>query len=142
MLNIVMLGGALADAPKIRDIKNAHESLWQFLAALPSSMEAQIFYALLLAGVIGMFASWLLKWARGQAAPLYRYLFTDDVRFTVLAAAAYFGICLTAISSGIFVTDEGVFVGWANVLWFGLTNGFGADTVANKGSNQPKEIKP
>lgn len=134
MLNIVMLGGALADAPKFKDIKNAHESLWDFLTALPSSMEAQILYALLLAGVVGMLASWLLKWARGQAGALQRYLFTEDVRYTVLAVAAYFGICLTAISSGIFVTDDGVFVGWANVLWFGLTNGFGADTVANKGN--------
>lgn len=107
---------------------------WEFLISLPHTAEAKIMYMLIFAGILGGIASWLVKWAKKQAGPLHKYLFTDDIRFTILAGAGYLGICFTAISSGIFMTENDTFVGWANVLWFGITNGFGADMVANKGS--------
>lgn len=111
------------------------ESLWHFLQQLPSTMEAQLLYGLILAGAVGAIGSWFVKWARYQAGPLHTY-FYQEIRSTILAASGFLGICLTAISSGIFVADGGAFVGWANVLWFGLTNGFGADMVVNKGGQR------
>lgn len=90
-------------------------------------------YMLIFAGILGGIASWLVKWAKKQAGSLRQYLFTD-FRYTVLAGVGYIGLCWTAIGSGIFVNEQQIFVGWANVLWFGITNGFGADMVANKGS--------
>lgn len=108
---------------------------WEFLIALPHTAEAKIMYMLLLAGIIGGFASWLVKWAKGQAGPLNIY-FVREGKFTILAGASYIGICLTAITSGIFITPEDTFVGWANVLWFGVTNAFGADMIANKGNKE------
>lgn len=133
------------NAQSVAQIARTHESLWEFLVELPTSMEAEIGYALIIAGILGMFFSWLIKWARGQAGALHVYLFTDQVKLTVLAASAYVGVCTTAVTAGIFVTSSGEFVGWANVLWFGLTNAFGIDAAANKGGStsgstqQPKQ---
>lgn len=120
-------------AQTVLQAKESSETIWQFLAVLPETQGAQIFYGLLLGGLIGGLSSWLLKWARKEAGCLVNYVFTDDIRYTVLAASGFLGICITALSSGIFVTEQGQFVGWANVLWFGVTNGFGADVAINKG---------
>lgn len=131
------MGQAVAQqAPTLAQLKIEHQqSLWEYIAAIPSSMEFQIVMGLALAGVIGMLASWLLKWARGQAGPLWHYLFTDKVRFTVLAASSYIGVCAGAVTADIFTSKSGEFVGWANVLWFGISNAFGLDLAANKGAN-------
>jgi len=120
----------------IKQLKAEHtESLWQFLSQLPGSMEAQILYGLLLAGVVGMMAHYLMRWLNGEiSGSLVRYLFTDYPRRTLLAFAGIIGVALTAITSGVFETDSGEFVGWLNVLWVGLTNGYAADSVANKGA--------
>ncbi len=131
----------------IKQLKADHtESLWQFLAQLPGSMEAQILYALLLAGIVGMGAHYLMRWLNGEiTGSLARYLFLDYPRRTLLAFAGVVGIALTAITSGVFETESGEFVGWLNVLWIGLTNGYASDSVANKGgktNGQPPVQQP
>lgn len=110
------------------------ESLWHFIARIPESMEAQIFVMLLVAGLLGMIANYAVKWARSEiAGSLHKYLFETNVRGTMLSLFSYIGLMVTSIVGGIFTGDQGGFVGWTNVLWFGLTNGFAVDAIANKG---------
>lgn len=110
------------------------ESLWHFLTQLPQSMEAQLLYGLVIAGIVGMIANYTVKWARGDiAGSLFAYLFLQNVRATLLSFFGFVSLAITSIAAGIFTGENGGFVGWANVLWFGLTNGFAVDAIANKG---------
>ena len=124
------------------DVKIAHlppptESLWQFLSALPSTAEAQILYALLMSGVVGMMAHYFTRWAKGEIqGSLFTYLFGTCVRSTALAFSVIVGAAITAITSGVFITESGTFVGWLNVMWFGITNGFASDSIANRSTAQ------
>src|SRR5258708_5911573 len=123
--------------PTIQQIKQTTpETLWQLLAALPGSMEAQILYGLLIAGAVGMIGHYLIRWLNGDiAGSLVKYLFIDYPRRTLLAYSGVAGAALGAIASNVFETDTHEFVGWLNVLWIGLTNGYAADSLANKGKS-------
>ena len=130
------------------DVRISHlpapsESLWDFLAALPSTAEAQILYALLISGVVGMMAHYFTRWAKGEIqGSLFAYMFGTCVRSTALAFTVMFGSALTAITSGVFIGESGAFVGWLNVMWFGITNGYASDSIANKGPSQPPQESP
>ena len=120
---------------QIKSIPAVQESFWQFLAHLPASMEAQVLYALLIAGVIGMVAHYAMKWLSGEIeGSLLDYLFITYPRRTGLAFAAVLGAALAAVTSGIFLNDQNAFVGWMNVIWIGLTNGYACDSIANRGA--------
>lgn len=125
----------MQNAQKIVDLKaSAPDSLWDFLSVLPASFEAQILYGLLLAGLIGMIGNYTLKWARSEIeGNLLSYLFTCHPRSTLLSFSGFIGVAVASITADIFTSGQGGFVGWGNVLWFGLTNGFAVDAIANKG---------
>lgn len=113
------------------------QTLWDFLAKLPTSMEAQILYGLLLSGGVGMMAHYAVRWARGEiVGSLANYLFTDYLKSTILAVMLLTSMATAAIISNVFVTETGAFVGWVNVLWFGITNGYASDSMANKGDSK------
>ena len=113
-------------------------SFWDYLATLPGSFEAQLLYALIMAGTFGMTGNWLSKWAKNEIeGSLWCYLFHASVRRTLLSFLSFIGASAAAIGAGIFVTGEGHFVGWSNVLWFGFTNGFAVDAIVNKGNRFP-----
>lgn len=123
-------------AQTIAQVKaQAPESLWHFLVNLPSTMEAQIFYALLVAGTVGMLSNYLVKWAKNEiAGGLINYLVTNS-RATALSLFTYVGISCGAIYGQAFhVGDSATFVGWGLVLWLGLINGYGIDNIVNKGA--------
>ena len=110
------------------------ESLWHFISQLPQSFEAQLLYGLVIAGIAGMIANYVVKWARGDIeGGLFAYLFLSHAKGTLLSFFGFVSLAITSIGAGIFSGEGGVFVGWANVLWFGLTNGFAVDAIANKG---------
>lgn len=114
------------------------ESLWHFLAQLPGTIEAQQLYALIISGALGIAANYLLKWARQEiAGSLWQYLFKDNIRGTVLSIASFIGLAITSIAAGVFTADGDTYVGWTTVMWFGLTNGFAVDAIANKGTRAP-----
>lgn len=118
----------------IAELKTEPETLWHFINQLPVSFEAQLLYGLVIAGLAGMVANYAVKWARNEIeGNLWEYLFTQNVRATLLSFFGFVSLAITSIGTGIFTSDGGVFVGWANVFWFGLTNGFAVDAVANKG---------
>lgn len=122
------------NGPTVQQVKDsAPEDFWHYLAQLPGTVEAEILYALLLAGAMGMFANCVQKWARGElvGGPV-DYFFCHNKRGTVLSLCGMIGLAITVVQSGISFTD-GHFVGWANVLWIGASNGFAADAVANRG---------
>ncbi len=124
------------DAQTIAQVKaEAPANLWHFLLNLPATQEAQLFYALMLSGTLGMIASYVMKWAKGEiGACLGEYLFRQNLRATVLSIATYTGTTMAAIYAGAFhVGDQGVFVGWGMVMWLGALNGFGIDAIVNKG---------
>lgn len=120
------------------DVRISHlpaptESLWEFLSSLPATVEAQILYALLLSGVVGMMAHYFTRWAKSEIqGSLITYMFGTCVRSTALAFTVMVGSGITAITSGVFVSETGAFVGWLNVMWFGITNGYAADSIANR----------
>lgn len=141
-----MIAKALAQVveqgPRLADKVPEFPSLFDWLRALPGSFEAQLFVGLMLAGTLGMVAHYLLKWARGEIKEhLLCYLWRNK-RSTALSFFTYVGVAIGAISSGAFVTDYGVFVGWKMVFWMGITNGFTIDAIANKTARSewtPKE---
>lgn len=109
------------DAKKIAQIR-ADETLWQFLVKLPSSFEAQVFYALVLSGAAGLIGSWLWKVSQGQAD--FRH-FTG--RYCLAQLLWLIGSSIAAIFTVGFQTEDGVFFGWLAVLWSGGFAGFSGD---------------
>ena len=122
-------------AQTIAQAKSASpESLWHFLRALPVTMEAQIWYGLLLSGAVGIMAHYFHKWASDEiAGSLFDYLFRQHPKKTILSLSAYVAWTLSLVGTGIFQTGSGEFVGWSIVLILGLTNGYGVDSLANRG---------
>ena len=115
------------------------ESLWHFLSQIPASMEAQIFYGVLLFGVVGIVGSWLVKWSQDAAGGFIDYFFRTSFRRTVATLCAYVGAMATGIGTQVFFTEVGgqeVFVGWLNVAWASLTTAFAADMGINKGARK------
>lgn len=126
--------GAIEQAQKIGEIKGASESLAQFLSRLPASFEAQIFYAICLFGAAGMLTNYGVKWLKGEiGGSLIKYLFFNNIRGTLLSFFTTVGVGIGAITSGVFETAGGEFVGWFNVMWISLTNGFMWDATMNQG---------
>lgn len=123
------------DGKSIAQIRADDGSLWSFLQQLPSSTEAQLFYALMIAGTLGMVAHYVVKWAKKEIeGNLLCYLFWQNPRGTVLSFCAYTGVTLMAIYADPFhVGAARTFVGWGMVLWLGAFNGFAIDAIANKG---------
>lgn len=124
----------LENAQKIGEIKGQGESFLTFLSRLPASFEAQIFYAVALFGLVGMMANYSVKWMRGEiAGSLISYLFLHNIRATLLSYATTIGVGIGAITAGVFETGSGEFVGWFNVMWVSLTNGYMWDAALNAG---------
>lgn len=124
------------DAQTIAQVKaQAPDSLWHFLVSVPTTMEAQLFYGLMLAGTLGMIANYIVRWARNEiAGSLLAYLIDQNPRGTVLSLCTYTGVAIGAIAAGAFTAGpSAAFVGWGWVLWLGATNGFMIDNIANKG---------
>lgn len=130
---IAPLADAL-EAQKIAEIKaGGNESLWEFLARLPGSFEAQIFYAVGIFGAVGMFMNYIQRWLKKEiAGNLWHYLFDCNIRGTLLSFSTTIGVGIGAITGGVFETASGEFVGWFNVMWVSLTNGFMWDVALNK----------
>jgi hypothetical protein len=109
------------------------ESLWHFLAQLPHSLEAQILLGLVIAGFAGMLVSWLAKWSAGEAHGFLAYCFKNQIKRSVASVLTFLGVILTAVTSDMFTSASGEFVGWTNVLVNGFAVGFGSDSAINKG---------
>lgn len=130
ILTLLLLAptSALAlEAQKIATIKGDTQTLWQFLAALPKSFEAQIFYALFLSGVVGAIASWLWKWSQGNAG-----LKHFNLKYTIGQVLWLAGSAIAAIFTVGFSTESGEFFGWLSVLWLGAMTGFGGEVKTER----------
>lgn len=119
--------GGLEDAQKVAEMARGvgkQQSLFDFLKDVPSSFEAQLFYALFGSWLSGAVASWLWKWTQGMADGLRHFTlryFMGQVMFGV-------GISIAAIMTVGFQTDSGEFFGWLSVLWSGAFAGFSGET--------------
>lgn len=123
------------DAQTIAQIKASEpESLWAFLLQLPGSMEGQTFIGLVLAGVVGLMASWLWKFSNKQVGCFTKYLFTEEWVRSLASVMGMTGTALVAVMARVFETESGEFVGWLNVLWWGAQSGFGIDLAVNRGA--------
>lgn len=116
-------------------------NLLDFLLSLPASFEAQLFYAMLLAGVAGMLTSFILKWAQGQiiACPT-QYFFRDNPRGTVLSIIWLLSAVVGSIALGGYLlvpSDPATFIGWGKVMFDGWILGTGGDLGLNK-SKRPE----
>ena len=122
------------DAPTIAQAKAAApENLWHFLVSLPQTMEAQIWCALMLGGLVGMVGHYIRGRASGNIAgnPM-DYFFRDNLWRSVMAVLAVAAELFGEIGTGIFTTSNGEFVGWGIVLLSGLKSGYGLDSLVNK----------
>jgi hypothetical protein len=132
-----------AHAQTLQQIKEAQpESLWQFLSQVPGSFEAQIFYAFMIAGVIGIFGNYGAKWLYGEISgnPLL-YLFIDYPKRTLLSYCTYLVFEASKIMAGIFFTDAHDFVGWGIVFAMGIPDGFACDALVNKGRKKIDDLQ-
>jgi hypothetical protein len=125
------------NAPTIDQLKAATpptESLATFLLQLPSTMEAQIFYALVLGSAIGLVGHYLRLWLEGEIEGcLADYLFKQTPKRTVLAIFAIVTWSAGEIGLGLFTTETGQFVGWGLVILSGIKTGYAGDSLVNKG---------
>ena len=97
----------------------------------------QILIGLVLAGIVGQAASYIVKWARKEIeGNLLDYLFLSNLQATVLTFIGYISLMIGAVAMDAFTGDNGGFVGWRTVLWFGLVNGFALDSAVNKGETR------
>ena len=116
-------------AQKIKEIVDiSHESLFDFLTKLPTSFEAQIFYGLAGAGVLGLIASWLWKWSQGEANGFHHFTF----RYAIGQVLWIIGSAIGAITTIEFSTASGEFFGWLSVLWTVALAGFGGEVKITK----------
>lgn len=110
-------------------VAGGQPSLWDFLSQLPATIEAQQLYGLIISGLLGISANWVVKWARNEIeGNLFDYLLRDHPRNTVLSLASYVGFALATITAGALNGS-----GWFTVLWLGVTTGFSVDAISNKG---------
>lgn len=118
----------------------APESLWVFLSHVPATLEAQIFYALMIFGLVGMMGHYTRLWLTDQIeGSLWGYLVHQYPKRTLLTVGAYAAWAIGLLSTSTFENDQGAFVGWMNVIVIAITNGYGADSLANKGTPPPRE---
>lgn len=103
------------------------QSLKQFLMNLPSSPEAQLLSGMVISGTLGICIHYFMKYLNDEP------LFKGRWKSVLASWFTFIGWSAGCVSAGMFVTDNGDFVGWMNVLSFGLTSGLGIDAVANKG---------
>jgi hypothetical protein len=103
-----------------------------FLASLPGSWEMQLFYGLMMSGVCGMLAHYVLKWARDEIKGSLFCYWKNNVKRTVLSFLTFTSIAVAAVMNNAFITDLGGFVGWKMVLWMGWSNGLIIDVLVNK----------
>lgn len=121
------------NAQKIADIPE--QSLVQFLVALPASFEAQVFYMIVVCGCLGVFFHYAVKWMRKEiAGSLFKYLFRNNLRGTLLSATLTIGAGAAGIAIGMFEEAGGQFIGWYKALVLAFGNGFFWDVIANKGT--------
>lgn len=113
----------------------AIEAPWHYLAGIPFTQQAYIFYMLTLGSIVGMIGHYISRWASGDiAGSLIDYLFRQEGRRTLLAVIGIVSWSVGEVSTGLFVNSEGIFVGWALVLLSGLKTGYTGDSIANKGT--------
>lgn len=139
LLVLLLTGTVHAAAPTVAELNAQRseglEGLLQFLVSIPTSHEAAIFYASLLAMLVGFFASWLTKYALVKTVddPIIDYFFRSHSRNTLGTTCAYLSTVIGAIATGTF-DNSGVFTGWQNVFAFCLTAAMAADGTINKGT--------
>ena len=116
----------------------ANDSLWNYLAQLPTTHDAQVYYALLLGGLVGMIGHYVRARSSGniEGNPI-DYFFRQNLWRSIGALAAVAIELFGEVGSGMFTTDAGIFVGWGIVLLSGLKTGYVGDSVINK-SDRPE----
>lgn len=109
------------------------QSLWDYLWQIPNSTEAQIFYALMIASLIGIVAHYLRLWASGQiAGSLGDYLFTQHPRNTFLAILGAASLSVGEVSANLYQSVAGDVLSWSIIFVSGFKNGYATDSLLNK----------
>jgi hypothetical protein len=81
-----------------------------------------------------VFFNYAVKWMKKEiAGGLWPYLFVDNVRGTLLSWTSTVGAGIVGITSGMFETPDGTFIGWFRALVLCFGNGFFWDAVMNRG---------
>ena len=122
----------------IAQAKLAQPDLWHYLLNIPLSLEAQVFYALLLGCVLGMVAHYVRLWASSQIeGSLLDYLFRQHPKFTVLALLSAASWSFGEVSASLYQGADGEVFSWLLVLISGFKNGYTGDSLINKAERAP-----
>lgn len=113
-------------------LERAPTPLAEFLAGLPGSWDMQIFYGLMLSGLGGMLAHYLLKLARKEITGNPLCYFIANWRTALLSLLVFTGMAWTAAFNGMFMGELGGFVGWKMVLSWGWSVGLSIDVFVNR----------
>ncbi len=112
-----------------------HQSLLQFLQTIWFTQEFEIFYAVGLGALIGMFANYFVRWLKSdESGSPIDYFFRNHPKLTLLAFLSVLAEVIAEAGSGIFFTDTNVFVGWGLVIMSGVKSGWLGDAALNKGT--------
>lgn len=104
-------------------------TFFEYLRTMIASTMIAQWTVLVVAGVLGVCANYAYKWLTEQIAEsLWKYLFTDFPRRTLLSFAVYAGWTVIAISTGL-VSDS---MPWGALINLGVTTGFSVDALVNK----------
>lgn len=109
-------------------------SLWDFIMQLPGTLDAQIWYALLIGGAVGMILHYAVKLRTDDitGSPLEYFMRQSPWR-TVGTIAAMASWAFGEVLTGIYVNSQDVFIGWGAVLLSGVKTGYLGDSIINKG---------
>lgn len=146
ILIVLLLVGphkVFAGALTINELKAATppdslEGLFSFLMQLPTSREAAICYAsFIIAMPVGMGLSWAWKYFKTKETDsgFIDYFFRSSSRRTGATVLTFGAATVGAIMAGVF-SNEGVFVGWWNVIYSGITLALGLDLGINQGNTR------
>ena len=123
-------------------VQATDQSLMQFLQTIWFTREFEIFYAVAIGAIIGMFANYFVRWLKSdEAGSAIDYFFRNHPKATLLAALSVLAEVIGEAASGIFFTDTGIFVGWGLTIMSGVKSGWLIDAALNKGTRavQPEK---
>lgn len=117
-------------------VAHAGGTVWDFLSALPGTLDFQIFYTLVIAGVFGVLANYENKWLHDEivGSPI-DYLFRQNLKRTITAFASFVATCFGLLQSNMFI-NAGVFIGWGPTLLIAVSLGWNFDASINKGQRR------
>lgn len=110
------------------------QTFFEYAGAMLTSVEASVFWVLLGFSVLGMIAHYIRLWASKQVEGDVLDYLRNNPRGAVYAIIGAAGWSFGEVSAGLYQFANGEVFSWGLVVLSGFKNGYGADSLANKGT--------